>query len=80
IAAAITISRASHREMGFVSLLSTVLPAAAGLISVMPAGGFSIEHPAWILFNGAVMIPLALWCLATGQRCLSAHEVGMFYL
>jgi drug/metabolite transporter (DMT)-like permease len=80
IAAAITISRASRREMGFVSLLSTVLPAAVGLISVMPAGGFSIEHPAWILFNGAVMMPLALWCLATGPRYLSAPEVGMFYL
>jgi drug/metabolite transporter (DMT)-like permease len=46
----------------------------------MPAGGFSIEHPAWILFNGAVMMPLALWCLATGPRYLSAPEVGMFYL
>ncbi|MCV9943400.1 MULTISPECIES: DMT family transporter [unclassified Rhizobium] len=80
IAAAITISRASRREMGFVSLLSTVLPAAVGLISVMPAGGFSIEHPTWILFNGAVMMPLAFWCLATGPRYLSAPEVGMFYL
>ncbi|MBB3919624.1 DMT family transporter [Rhizobium fabae] len=80
IAAAITISRASGREMGFVSLLSTVLPATVGLIALMPAGGFSIAHPAWIVLNGAVMMPLAFWCLATGPRYLSGPEVGMFYL
>ncbi|MBB3136373.1 drug/metabolite transporter (DMT)-like permease [Rhizobium pisi] len=80
IAAAITISRASGSEMGFVSLLSTVLPATVGLIALMPAGGFSIAHPAWIVLNGAVMMPLAFWCLATGPRYLSGPEVGMFYL
>jgi len=80
IAAAITVSRASRREMGFVSLLSTMLPAAVGLSSVIPVGGFSIEHPLWIMLDGAVMMPLAFWCLATGPRYLSAPEVGMFYL
>lgn len=80
IAAAITVSRASRREMGFVSLLSTMLPAAVGLSSIIPAGGFSIEHPLWIVLDGAVMMPLAFWCLATGPRYLSAPEVGMFYL
>ncbi|MGO8484884.1 hypothetical protein AB9F39_37525, partial [Rhizobium leguminosarum] len=69
IAAAITVSRASRREMGFVSLLSTVLPAAVGLISVIPAGGFSIEHPAWILFNGAVMMKAVSSAMVSPKRC-----------
>lgn len=79
LAAAITLGRASRREMGFVPLLASVLPAAFGLASVLPAG-LVIEHPAWIIFNGAVLMPVAFWCLATGPRYLSAPEVGMFYL
>ncbi|TCL70287.1 DMT family transporter [Rhizobium sp. BK251] len=79
IAAAITIGRASRRDMGFASLLSTVAPVAVGFCQVLPAG-LSIEHPAWIVLDGAVMMPVAFWCLATGTRFLSAPEVGMFYL
>jgi drug/metabolite transporter (DMT)-like permease len=36
--------------------------------------------PWWILFNGAIFIPLAFYCLATGPRWISAPEVAMFYL
>ncbi|WP_064692514.1 DMT family transporter [Rhizobium aegyptiacum] len=79
LAAAITIGRASRREMGFVPLLAAVLPAALGFAQVLPAG-LSITHPGWILFNGAIVMPVAFWCLATGPRYLSAPEVGMFYL
>jgi len=42
--------------------------------------GFSVAEPAWVIFDGAVMLPLAFWCLATGPRYLSGPEVGMFYL
>jgi len=79
LAAAITVGRASRREMGFVPLLAALLPAALGLAQVLPSG-FSITHPGWIVFNGAIMMPVAFWCLATGPRYLSAPEVGMFYL
>lgn len=79
IATAITIGRASRRDMGFASLLSTVAPALVGFCYALPAG-LSIEHPAWIILDGAVMMPVAFWCLATGTRFLSAPEVGMFYL
>ena len=79
LAAAITVGRASRREMGFVPLLAAILPAAIGLARVLPLG-LSIAHPGWILFNGAIMMPVAFWCLATGPRYLSAPEVGMFYL
>lgn len=79
LAAAITVGRASRREMGFVPLLAALLPAALGLAQVLPSG-LSITHPGWIVFNGAIMMPVAFWCLATGPRFLSAPEVGMFYL
>jgi drug/metabolite transporter (DMT)-like permease len=79
LAAAITVGRASRREMGFVPLLAAILPAALGLAQVLPSG-LSITHPGWIVFNGAIMMPVAFWCLATGPRYLSAPEVGMFYL
>ena len=79
LASAITIGRGSRREMGFVPLLAAVLPAALGFAQALPAG-LSIEHPGWIIFNGAIVMPVAFWCLATGPRYLSAPEVGMFYL
>ncbi|RFB94806.1 EamA family transporter [Rhizobium leguminosarum bv. trifolii] len=79
LAAAITIGRASRREMGFVPLLAAILPATLGLAQALPSG-LSIAHPGWILLNGAIVMPVAFWCLATGPRYLSAPEVGMFYL
>jgi drug/metabolite transporter (DMT)-like permease len=79
LAAAITVGRGSRREMGFVPLLAALLPAALGLAQVLPSG-LSITHPGWIVFNGAIIMPVAFWCLATGPRYLSAPEVGMFYL
>jgi drug/metabolite transporter (DMT)-like permease len=79
LASAITIGRASRRDMGFVPLLAAALPAALGFAQVLPEG-LSIEHPGWIIFNGAIIMPVAFWCLATGPRYLSAPEVGMFYL
>lgn len=79
LAASITVGRASRREMGFVPLLAAILPAAVGMMQVLPSG-LSINHPGWIVFNGAIMMPVAFWCLAMGPRYLSAPEVGMFYL
>ncbi|WP_454848941.1 DMT family transporter [Rhizobium binxianense] len=79
LAAAITVGRASRRDMGFVPLLAAVFPAVLGL-SLAPAAGLAIAHPGWIVLNGAIMMPVAFWCLATGPRYLPAPEVGMFYL
>jgi len=79
LASAITISRASGRDMALVPLVTAIFPAAVALL-LLPASGFAIAAPQYILFNGLVMIPLAFFCLATGPRFLSAPEVGMFYL
>jgi drug/metabolite transporter (DMT)-like permease len=78
-ACAITISRGQKRGMGFIPLLATVIPAALGLSYALPAG-LVVNHPFWIILDGALMMPLAFWCLATGPRYLSGPEVAMFYL
>ena len=79
LASAITVGRACRLEMGFVPLIATALPAVIGLAMALPTG-LAITHPGWIFLDGALMIPLAFWCLATGPRYLSGPEVGMFYL
>jgi drug/metabolite transporter (DMT)-like permease len=79
LASAITISRKSGADMGFVPLVTAVIPGIAALF-MLPAGALQIEQPGFILFDGLVLAPLAFWCLATGPRFLSAPEVGMFYL
>ncbi len=79
LASAITISRASRRDMALVPLTTAIFPALAALM-LLPPSGIAIAEPGYILFNGLVMIPLAFFCLATGPRYLSAPEVGMFYL
>lgn len=79
LAAAITLSRRSSAGMGFVPLVTAILPGIAAL-ALLPEAGLQITSPGFILFDGLIMIPLAFWCLATGPRYLSAPEVGMFYL
>lgn len=79
IATAITISRGSGEDMGFASLVGVILPFIIGAAMVSQVG-YRIDAPWWIIFNGAVVMPIAFYCLATGPRFLSAPEVAMFYL
>jgi drug/metabolite transporter (DMT)-like permease len=79
IASAITVSRASGEDMGFAALVAVVIPLALALLMVGKTG-IHVEAPWWIIFNGAVIMPIAFFCLATGPRYLSGPEVAMFYL
>lgn len=79
IASAITITRATGKDMGFTSLVAVILPAAVALFMVAD-GGYRIDAPWWIIFNGVVIMPLAFFCLATGPKYISGPEVAMFYL
>jgi drug/metabolite transporter (DMT)-like permease len=79
IACAITISRGSGEDMGFTALVAVVAPFAVAIAMVSQVG-YSVEAPWWILFNGAVVMPIAFFCLATGPRYISGPEVAMFYL
>ncbi|CDX37168.1 conserved membrane hypothetical protein [Mesorhizobium sp. SOD10] len=79
VACAITVSRASGREMGFTSLVGVILPFAVALFMVAKTG-FYVEAPWWILLNGAVIMPISFFCLANGPKYVSGPEVAMFYL
>lgn len=79
IACAITLSRSSGRDMGLAALAGVLLPLLVAL-PLVASRGAAIEAPGWILFNGALVTPLAFFCLASGPRYLSAPEVAMFYL
>lgn len=79
IAGAITISRASGKDMGFTSLIGVVLPFAVAVFMVGKTG-YQITEPWWIVFNGAVIMPISFFCLAAGPRYISGAEVSMFYL
>ncbi|CAN7697204.1 DMT family transporter [Mesorhizobium sp. LjNodule214] len=79
VALAITISRASGKDMGFTSLVGVVLPLAVATFMVS-GEGFHVNAPWWIIFNGAVIMPISFFCLANGPKYISGPEVAMFYL
>ena len=79
VAAAITVSRASGRDMGFTALVAVVLPFAVA-VAMVAQTGFRLEAPWWIILNGALVMPVSFYCLATGPRYISGPEVAMFYL
>lgn len=79
IACAITISRSSGKDMGFTALVGVILPCMVAAFMVSK-GGFQVEAPWWILFNGAAIMPISFFCLANGPKYISGAEVAMFYL
>lgn len=79
IAAAITISRATGRDMGFTALVGVLFPFLLAAFFVWQTG-YRVEAPWWIIFNGAVIMPIAFFCLANGPKYISGPEVAMFYL
>ncbi|MFD2058949.1 DMT family transporter [Mesorhizobium calcicola] len=79
IAVAISISRASGKDMGFTALVGVLLPLALAAFMVT-SEGFQVNAPWWIVFNGAVVMPISFFCLANGPKYISGPEVAMFYL
>ncbi|OHV87935.1 DMT family transporter [Mesorhizobium sp. ORS 3428] len=79
VALAITISRSSGKDMGFTALVGVIFPLA--LAAVMVTGeGLHVNAPWWIIFNGAVIMPISFFCLAAGPKYISGPEVAMFYV
>ncbi|MGN6143179.1 MAG: DMT family transporter [Mesorhizobium sp.] len=79
VAGAITISRASGKDMGFTALVGVALPLIVATFMVGKTG-YQVTEPWWIIFNGAVIMPISFFCLAAGPRYISGAEVSMFYL
>jgi hypothetical protein len=68
IASAITISRHSGKDMGFTALIGVVFPFLVAAFVVADTGSYRIDAPWWIIFNGAVVMPISFYCLATGRH------------
>jgi drug/metabolite transporter (DMT)-like permease len=79
LASAITVTRASGKDMGFAALVAFIAPTVLGAIMVAEVG-FRVEQPVWIVLNGIAVLPLSFFCLATGPKYISGPEVAMFYL
>lgn len=79
LACAITISRASGKDMGFAALLSAGFPFAIAAVMTWQTG-YRVEVPWWVVLNGAAVIPLSFFCLANAPKYISGPEVAMFYL
>ncbi|MGB8816718.1 MAG: EamA family transporter [Rhizobiaceae bacterium] len=79
IAGAITLSRASGRNHGFTVMISQLGPVLLS-IPVIISQGVSVPHFSWMVLNGALLLPLAFFCLAAAPRYIGGAESAMFYL
>ncbi|WP_157014631.1 DMT family transporter [Mesorhizobium xinjiangense] len=79
IASAITVTRATGKDMGFTALVAVSLPFVVAAFMVSRTG-YQVEAPWWILLNGAIVIPIAFFLLASGPKYITGPEVAMFYL
>lgn len=78
LAAALTVSRASGKDMGFSAVLSAGFLVLIAL-AVTATSGYHVNAPHWVVLDGVVMT-VALYCLAVGPKWLTGPEVGMFYM
>lgn len=81
LALALTLSQKAGTDMGFAPMIGGVIPVMFGLVVLgVRNTGFDIDVPWYIIINGALVLPAAFWCLATGPKYISGAEVAMFYL
>ena len=79
VASAITVSRSTREDLGFTSLVGVIFPFFVA-VAMVGQTGYRVDAPWWIIFNGAVVMPLSFFLLASGPRYISGGEVAMFYL
>lgn len=81
LALALTLSQRAGTDMGFAPMIGGIIPVVFGLAVLATRDtGFNIDAPIFIIINGAIVLPAAFWCLATGPKYISSAEVAMFYL
>jgi drug/metabolite transporter (DMT)-like permease len=79
LSGAITITRASGKDMGFAALVSGIAPCIIAMFVVWNAG-YMIESPWWAILDGIIIMPISFFCLATAPKYIAGPEVAMFYL
>lgn len=79
ISVAITLSRASGRDMGFMAVTASglIMPVAAVVVAFQ---GFEVSDPKWIVIDGLLVINLSFFALGLAPRFMPGAEVAMFYL
>ncbi len=80
IAGAITLSRHSGRNMGYTVLLAQLFPVIFSSWAIWNQGGIHIPQMSWMVLNGALILPLAFFCLAAAPKYIGGAESAMFYL
>lgn len=81
LALALTLSRKAGTDMGFAPMIGGIIAVLFGLAVLLTReAGFNVDAPIFIILNGAIVLPAAFWCLATGPKYISSAEVAMFYL
>ncbi|NDW04124.1 DMT family transporter [Jiella pacifica] len=80
IALALTLARRSRRDMRYASAIAAIVPAIVALPFVASGGGVQSEAIGWLVVNGAIVMPLALICLAAGPTFVPSPLVSMGYL
>ncbi len=79
MAAALTLSRWSGRDLSLSPALGQLVSVVFAVMVVAPAA-VSTFHIGWLALNGLLVVPLALSLLALGPRYLPAPEVALFFL
>ncbi len=79
MAAALTLTRWSGRDLSLSPAIGQFISSAFALIIVVPAALVTFDI-GWLALNGMLVVPLALVFLALGPRYLPAPEVAMFFL
>lgn len=79
MAAAITVSRHSRKDMSLTPLIGMLGPCLIAAAMVIQ-NGYRVDMPVWIVLDGLIALPLSFFCLALAPKYLSGPEVAMFYL
>ena len=80
IALALTLARRSRKDMRYASAIAAIVPAIVALPFVAAGAGLESEAIGWLVVNGALVMPLALICLAAGPMFVPSPMVSMGYL
>lgn len=79
IALAITLARRSRTDMRYAAALGAFLPALIA-VPFVAVEGIHSEAIGWLALNGAMIVPIALICLALGPMFVPAPIVSIAYL
>jgi len=79
MALALTLARRSRQDMRYAPALAAAVPALI-VLPFVASNGLESEHIGWLALNGALVVPLALTCLAAAPIFVPSPVVAMGFL